>query len=354
MRFLSAIVLVLITFSISFAQDANTLINEGIKFHDDGEYEKAIEKYLQAINLDPNNATAYYEAAFSYNLNKDYDNALKMAEKAIDLGSGGTKLMAMVVKGSALDDSGKHQESAEFYESILKDYPNEYLLLFNYGVTLAGLGRTEEAERAYMAALSNNFGHPGSHLQLGKLNKKENAKAKGSMSLYFFLMLENKTKRSLDASNALLTMIYGTESDTSKDKTIYLTLPGKNEDQSLSSAELYFGMMGAVSGEVDKKVSRTRQQRFVEDTRNYFSVLTKTNDSDSKAGKKKKKKNIAAADGNFWRDTYVSFYKKLLDAGHVEAFCYHIMVSQNDPDVSSWIESNKDQMDRFYLWLKTL
>ncbi|MEJ0031322.1 MAG: tetratricopeptide repeat protein [Bacteroidota bacterium] len=111
-------------FSLVFGQDAEripaesnnpeTLIKEGIKFHDAGQYDKAIEKYLAAVALDPNNATAYYEAAFSYSSKGDHENSLKMADKAIEVGTGETRMLAVVSKGSTLDEMGRRKESASF------------------------------------------------------------------------------------------------------------------------------------------------------------------------------------------------------------------------------------------------
>jgi len=164
------IVLLCFVFSASYGQNTASLIEEGIRFHDRGEYDKAIGKYLEAISLNPLSAEAYYEAAFSYHSKNDYENGLKMVNKAIELGSDQTKIMATVVKGSIIDDMGDNKEAARFYEKAVKEYPNEYLLLFNYGITLSRLERYPESEKAYISALTNKFNHPGSHLQLGNLN----------------------------------------------------------------------------------------------------------------------------------------------------------------------------------------
>ena len=52
---LSTLILVLIFFSIQcFAQtDIETLVNEGIQYHDNGDYIKAIEIYKKALELNP-------------------------------------------------------------------------------------------------------------------------------------------------------------------------------------------------------------------------------------------------------------------------------------------------------------
>jgi tetratricopeptide (TPR) repeat protein len=346
---------------IAYSQDAGSLIKEGIELHDAGEYNKAVEKYLEALKIDPQNATAYYEAGFSYHLAKDYDNALKMIDKAIELGDAETKLGATVIKGSILDETGRKKESAKFYEEALKTYPDHYLLWFNYGVTLMGLQRFDEAEKAYTNGLNLKINHPGSHLQLGNLNRIENKKATSALSFYFFLLLENNTSRSADAATKLLTMIYGDPADSTKnEKTIFInaeTLGPKGNPSILGSAELYFGMMGVASGEIDKQTGskRTQPQRFANDTHNFFQVLKELRENEAKEArsKKKKKKKSQGPESNFYLDHYVPFFTALNEAGHSEAFSYYVMNSLRLPEVDEWMKTNKDQMERFYTWVKT-
>jgi tetratricopeptide (TPR) repeat protein len=338
----------------SESHDPESLIKEGIRFHDSGDYEKAVQKYLAAIALDPKNATAYYEAAFSYHTKRDYENALKMAEKAIELGSGETRKMAVVVKGSVLDDMGRREDSAKWYDKATKDYPDFYLLWFNYGVTLTALKRFDEAESAYIKGLGYRLNHPGSNLQLGKLKDMENAKAPAALCYYFFLLLEPNTARSKDAATNLRKLLYGNPADTSKKAlTINISADALADDNPLSSAELFFGLLAATGEEIDKTVGtkRTTQQRFVNDTDRYFGMLSELKAKQPASSGKKKKKGKSQPD--FYFETYVPFFSDLKAADHVEAFCYHIMKNVGDPEVASWTSANEDKLNRFYTWLKT-
>src|SRR2546426_8225165 len=45
---------------------AREIVDKGTKAHDRKEYEKAVELYREALDMDPLNDVAYYELAFSY------------------------------------------------------------------------------------------------------------------------------------------------------------------------------------------------------------------------------------------------------------------------------------------------
>ena len=125
------IILLTILFSVTaltYAQDNGTssLIEEGIKLHDNGDYNGAIEKYKEALKIAPNSSRVNYEISFSYLVSKDYKKAVKFSKKVIALQSG-NELAAYIVYGSALDMQGKTKKSIKLYETAMKDY-DHYLV----------------------------------------------------------------------------------------------------------------------------------------------------------------------------------------------------------------------------------
>jgi len=61
--------------------NVQTLIDEGVALHDQGQYQQAIDKYKEALKLDSNSVTAIYEMAFSYFSLKDYDETEGLCRK---------------------------------------------------------------------------------------------------------------------------------------------------------------------------------------------------------------------------------------------------------------------------------
>jgi tetratricopeptide (TPR) repeat protein len=334
------------------AQDAAQFVKEGIALHDQGAYAQAIEKYNEALKLNPTYWNAYYEIAYSYNALKEYEKAIASADLAIKYCEEKDRLYPYMIKGSALDDMGNTPESVKFYKQALKEFPDNYLLLYNYALSCTRLGDIPEAEKSLVKGLQNNLSHASSHLLLANIKLDQNQKVFSAMGLYFFLMLESKSGRSNAEVLKLKKLMYGSSDSKEGNKNIVISMPDGKADTKTGAAELMFSLLGFASDEIDRTVTgsegRTEQQKFVDDTKKLFSTLKELSQN-SKESKKKKSK---AAGENFWWGNYVPFYAALNDAGHTEAFCYHIMQSNESEEISVWIEQNKEKVEFFYLWLE--
>ncbi len=349
MRFLFFTLIVFGSIHYSYAQDTQSLYKEGVEFHDAGEYNKAIEKYREALKLQPESGTLYYEMAFSYHALKEYDNAIVNADKAIALGSDDTKRMAIIVKGSVLDDMGKTDESIKFYEKHLKNYPNDYLLLYNYGISCSRAGKRIEAEEAYNNALTSRITHPGSNLQLAYLKKEDGEKMRPMLGLYFFLLLENNTER---AKSAYQNLVEFSSLETKESQQINIMVPsGSKKDTDLMAAELTVSILGMTINEIDKKTRADSsvgkfENRFVSYTEKFIKLASGLAEKRN-SSKKSKDKTVSV-----WWDKYAPFFTEIDKANHVEAFCYHIMLAGDSDMAKTWMNDNKEKRELFYLWLR--
>src|SRR5690554_2405850 len=66
------------------AQRVDTLILEGIELHDAGEFEEAIDRYNQALELDSTHIFAMYELSLSHLALNDFEDALLYSTLVID------------------------------------------------------------------------------------------------------------------------------------------------------------------------------------------------------------------------------------------------------------------------------
>ena len=74
---------------VSKAEAVKALVDQGVQFHEQGQYDEAIAKYKEAEKKDPKNALVKYEMAFTYHAKHDLDKALSYAKAATKLKSEG-------------------------------------------------------------------------------------------------------------------------------------------------------------------------------------------------------------------------------------------------------------------------
>lgn len=305
---------------------------EGIKLHDKGDYEGAIELYKKALVLNPASVQAKYEMASSYLQLKDYANSLKYSNMAITANSDYVD-QAYILKGSALDLSGKSKEAVKIYKEGIRKYRTNYLLYYNLALTTSKLEEYGEAADALVKGLQINPVHASSHLLLGNIMAVQGQRVKSILALFNFLLLEPKSKRATPAYNLLEEQIKkGVKKENEKSVTI--TLPGKkDDDDEFYTAELMLGLLEASKTNEANK-NKTAMELFAENSNSLFTIL----------GEMKKNNH------GFWWDFYVDYFYDLSKNKHTEAFCYYIS-QLNKPDVyNAWFTDNLPKLEAFSAW----
>jgi tetratricopeptide (TPR) repeat protein len=323
--------LILFITSWSFVQNTEieNLVQEGIKFHDNGEYEKAIEKYLEALRIDPNSSLINYEMSFSYLLSKDYKNAEKYSKKVIDLNDGNL-LGGYITYGSALDMQGNSSKSIKVYEQAMKDFDN-YLLYYNHAVSCFNSGEINKAYDSAIKAINNNSSHASSHLILSKIMEQQGIRVKAMLPLYFFLLIEPNTQRAAIAYQTLRELMdQGVTQSTDKD--INIAVPS-NKDPDFGAAEMMISLSKASNSLAENK-EKTDLQLFADNNDVIFKILGEL-----------KKENTG-----FWWDLYVTFFYELAEENLTETYSYYISQSQGE-DVVKWFDENSKDFEKFKTWL---
>ena len=119
MRYLFFLVIICMT-NMAFCQETvNQLIEEGIRYHDAGEYGNAIERYQRALAVDERSPLAHYEIAMTYMYNQQYKEALHHADQVIALDDQYLS-PAYMVKGNCLDAMGKSKKAIKVFTAVHK------------------------------------------------------------------------------------------------------------------------------------------------------------------------------------------------------------------------------------------
>lgn len=313
-------------------QDSNIepLVNQGIAYHDKGEYDKAIETYLEALEIEPNSSLVNYEIAYSYLSSGNYKNAEKFSKIVIDLNIG-HQLPAYICYGNALDMQGKSSKAIKSYESAIKEYDN-YLLYYNHALACFNNGKTEKAYKSVIKAINNNSSHASSHLILSKIMESEGIRIKAMLPLYFFLLIEPNSERASIEYQTLRNYINHGVNKTSSN-SISVNVP-MNNDPDFGAAEMMISLSKA-SNSLEENQGKSELQLFSENNDSLFKILGEL-----------KKDNTG-----FWWDFYVPFFYDLANGNLTEIYSYYISQSLGDV-ASNWIDDNSEELERFKVWME--
>lgn len=317
--------------TVCYAQisEVDSLVEAGIAFHDNGEFEKAIGVYQKALNIDANSSVVNYEMAFSYLSAGDYINAEKYSKKVIELDNSDL-LGAYVTYGSALDLQGKTTESIAVYEKAMESYEH-YLLYYNHAISCYNNGDIDKAYDSAIKALNNNFSHASSHLILSQIMAEKGNRIKAMLPLYFFLLIEPASPRAQMQYPVLRN--YMDQGVTQKsDKDIETSIP-VNSDPDFGTAEIMISI-NKPSSHLEENKDKTDLQVFAQSNESLFKILGEL-----------KKENTG-----FWWDYYVTFFNDLANAGLAETFSYYISQTQG-MEVDTWFDEHNTDFERFKNWM---
>lgn len=315
-----------------FSQNSEieTLVSQGIEYHDKGDYKKAIEIYKKALKLDPNSSLANYEISFSYFSDNDFENAEKYSKKVIDMNNGNL-LAAYITYGSSIDMLGRKKEAILAYETAMKDF-SHYLLYYNHALTCFSDGQADKAYESVIKAIQMNPSHASSHLILSKIMESKGSRAKAMLPLYYFLLLEPTSPRASKEYETLLNYIdYGVTQDSEKNINVKVPI---TSDSEFEAAEMSLSLSKA-SNNFDENREKPVLELFSENSDTFFKVLGEI-----------KKDNTG-----FWWDFYVSFFSDIASNNFTKPFCYYISLSQKEAPIK-WLNDNKNEFEKFSDWLK--
>lgn len=336
MKYLSLIVGLLISFNCIIGQSqVDSLVSIGITYHDNREYDKAIDIYREALKIEPQSPLVNYEIAITYMYAKEYKKSIKHCDKVIELNDQHLS-QAYTTKGSCLDNLGKTQQAIETYEEALEKFDADYLLHYNLGFTLYNQKDYANAEEHFLAALELNPNHATSHLLLGITKSEQNKRVQSLLSLYYFLFLEPNTARS-DIAYALLQqqLVGSVEKDATEPKNITINISSDMTDTDYGAADMMLSMLEA-SRTIEENKIKSEDELFIESTTSFFKIL----------GELKKKKNK-----DFWWTYYVPFFYDIARSEHIDTYCYYISWHSNER-AKEWISNNDNKFEDFKNWLQ--
>ena len=112
-------------------KSAESWFNEGYDWYNKQDYDKAIECYQKAIELNPDNANAYHGMGVAYEYKQDYDKAIECYQKAIELNP--KDAVAYYNMGNAYYNKQDYDKAIECYQKAIELNPKDAVAYYNMG-----------------------------------------------------------------------------------------------------------------------------------------------------------------------------------------------------------------------------
>ena len=120
----------------------NELINQGFKYHQDGLLDDAESIYMEALNLDKNNAQLYNLIGVLRFQKLDVDSAVGYIQKAISISKSEYYYESLF---QVLIRKEDYEQILSYEKEVSILFPKNFTLLFNLGYAYKKLGNFERA-----------------------------------------------------------------------------------------------------------------------------------------------------------------------------------------------------------------
>lgn len=327
------------------------LLQEGVELHDAGEYEEAIDRYLEVLEIDSTSLLAIYEISLSYLALKDFENSMEYSTRVIDSGHEQLSLGAYAVKSEALAEMDRVDEAIALLQVGLDAYGDEYLLHFNLALNYYKKGDINKTLEHVKRAIDVDKTHSGAFLLYAYTLNDKGLWVQGILSFQMFLLLEPDSRRSKNAFEELLqTMQIRKRSEPLERSFIQQQLMRNQPDTALHANEI---PPLSIEGGLNRNL--------------VYHAITTTLDSLTTSGEEideftqfkavnkaildvLEKESLKNEEGIFWT-FYVPFFSRIAESDYYDTFCRYISVSYY-PESLEWWQQNPDAAVNFVIWFE--
>lgn len=128
---------------------------EGVSLYEQGKYNQALEKFENALEIDPTYTEAWIYKGLTLDDFKRYSEALVCYDKAIALDP--NNIISWYNKGIILGNQGYYEDSITCFDKVIAINPNDAEAWYNKGIALEFLGRKTEAQVCYEKAVQLGY-----------------------------------------------------------------------------------------------------------------------------------------------------------------------------------------------------
>jgi tetratricopeptide (TPR) repeat protein len=317
------------------------LVEEGIKLHDNKDYDAAIRKYEQVLAANPDAAFAMYELAMSQYTKGDKVKAMETSVKGSKYVSPELPLFYMTI-ASVIDDVGKPDEAVKIYKDaikILKDDKglSKYLanVYFNLGVTYVRQNKYLEGRQTLKEAADHDPRYASPHFLLSELFAGSKYKIPAFLAASRFISLEYNTTRTARAAQTVKSTLQPAPKDEKTGNVqIFLNMDAPKDEGDFTMFDLFLGTMMNIQGEKDK--NKPLEEIFADSI-------------DSVIGLAAEDKKLRST---FVGRHYIPFLAEMKQKGYSRSFSYIVLLKTGNQNAAKWLAANNTKTAEFLAWAK--
>ena len=323
------------------AQDAvKNLIDQGVQFHEQGQYDEAIAKYKAAEKKDPKNALIKYEMAFTYHAKHELDKALTYAKAATKLKTDGIDENLYSLIGSIYDEKGMPDSAIALYRKGFEKVPNSSNIPYNATITYMRQNNADSAYAWIKRSINNTRTHEGSYYYASFL-----ASQMGKWpQFYAYTMYSTFITKKGEIIRDNLSRLYG--------KTKYLVIKKDNSIEKNTPNIKQTGSDSTVNNEFLLSIQTSLVMDSIGSRKLYDNDSTSAQQTEFLIYMLEKCIKLIAFTDEI-NDPIQRFYQGLIRERLTEAFIYSICEPIDRPTFAQWLIKKRSEQARLYQWFNS-
>ncbi|MFO8086598.1 MAG: tetratricopeptide repeat protein [Bacteroidales bacterium] len=325
-----------IAFSQTDKEKALQKGQEAIKLMDNGNIDRSIALLEEAKKLDPDNFIYAYEIALANYLNKDYKKTVRLLKKLKNHKDINERYFQLL--GNSYDLMGKPEKALKAYDNGLEKFPNSGMIMLEKGNVYLLQEEYDQALSYYEQGIKADPQFPSNYYRATLMYLNSTEEVWGMIYGEIFMNLERNSARTVEISR-LLYNTYKSEIEISSDTSASVSFCQNaniliKDTQDSDGFKLPFEMtayeftlMIALQGE------DTIDMHALDRIRQDFVSIYYKNDLNKK-----------------YPNVLFDYQKKVLEAGHMEAYNHWILMKGDEEAFHNWHQENQTKWDDFVNW----
>ncbi len=317
-------------------EELHNLLVKGASYHDEGNFDKAIQCYKIILKQEPNNENALHEIAYSTLTKGDLETADKYIERGIKL-HGSLLDSFYLQKANLLDMQHKPDKALKYYKKAEKLNSQNYLIPFNIAITYINKKEYENAQKYLLKALQLNPNHSSSHFYLALLYENKDKNIQAFLAYSRFCSIERQGERYEFAVQKIKRILNSNIKENKKNNSTVININSLLLDKpdAYSSIELFFTLTKAVKLTKENK----NLSSFDLMSQQFKSLLKYLSELDGD-----EKPNDA-----FWH-IYTPYFFDLLTKNYVKPLSVFMFNTKENETARKWASANIDKINKFIEW----